>query len=122
MTARFNWQDRAACKGVPVNIHDRYFFPGTSGRPAPEGAYDYARETWCNRCPVKQECLDFALDNNEKWGIWGGLSPEERRVLGGDTIRHGTLSGYTMHYTHGGIPCDLCKQARRDFDRGRQAS
>jgi len=35
----------------------------------------------CNRCPVKTDCLDFALKNGENKGIWGGTTPEERRKL-----------------------------------------
>jgi WhiB family redox-sensing transcriptional regulator len=33
------------------------------------------------KCPVKQECLDYALVNKFKDGIWGGLSPTERHRL-----------------------------------------
>lgn len=49
-------------------------------------------ETWaqardakklCGNCPVQTECLKFALANNEHDGIWGGLTPEERRRLQG---------------------------------------
>jgi WhiB family transcriptional regulator, redox-sensing transcriptional regulator len=32
----------------------------------------------CRRCPVKIECLAYALDNDERHGIWGGLSAQER--------------------------------------------
>jgi hypothetical protein len=32
-------------------------------------------------CPIRQECLTFALINNESDGIWGGLMPEQRRYL-----------------------------------------
>jgi len=35
----------------------------------------------CNRCPVKTECLTMALVNDEPYGIWGGLSPRERKTL-----------------------------------------
>jgi WhiB family redox-sensing transcriptional regulator len=35
----------------------------------------------CGKCPVKQECLDYALVNKFKDGIWGGLSPTERHRL-----------------------------------------
>jgi WhiB family redox-sensing transcriptional regulator len=32
-------------------------------------------------CPLLQQCLEFALTNNERYGIWGGMSPEERAQL-----------------------------------------
>jgi len=38
---------------------------------------------FCNECPVKNECLSFALENNEQDGIWGGLTSKERSRLRG---------------------------------------
>ncbi|HEX6523076.1 MAG TPA: WhiB family transcriptional regulator [Streptosporangiaceae bacterium] len=35
----------------------------------------------CRRCPVRAECLAFATSNDERFGIWGGLDPDERRNL-----------------------------------------
>jgi WhiB family transcriptional regulator, redox-sensing transcriptional regulator len=35
----------------------------------------------CTGCPVRAECLEFALANDERFGIWGGLSERERRRL-----------------------------------------
>lgn len=35
----------------------------------------------CGRCEVKAECLQYALDHNERFGVWGGLSERERRTL-----------------------------------------
>ena len=35
----------------------------------------------CASCEVRQECLDYALANDERFGIWGGLSERERRRL-----------------------------------------
>jgi WhiB family transcriptional regulator, redox-sensing transcriptional regulator len=35
----------------------------------------------CTGCAVRAECLEFALDNDERFGIWGGLSERERRRL-----------------------------------------
>lgn len=35
----------------------------------------------CSECTVRNECLEYALDNDERFGIWGGLSERERRKL-----------------------------------------
>ena len=70
------WYDRAACLEVDADT----FFPekGGSSRPA---------KRVCAACTVRAECLAYALDNDERFGIWGGLSERERRQLkrgGGD--------------------------------------
>jgi len=64
------WQDRANCLGVDPDL----FFPerGASTREAKEV---------CRGCVVREECLEFALQNGEKFGIWGGLSERERRRI-----------------------------------------
>ena len=65
-----NWQDRANCLGVDPDL----FFPerGASTREAKEV---------CRGCVVQADCLEFALQNGEKFGIWGGLSERERRRI-----------------------------------------
>ena len=35
----------------------------------------------CRACPVRFECLEWALDGNERFGVWGGLSPTQRRRI-----------------------------------------
>lgn len=35
----------------------------------------------CKRCPVQPECLAYALERGEQWGVWGGTSEEERRSI-----------------------------------------
>jgi WhiB family transcriptional regulator, redox-sensing transcriptional regulator len=35
----------------------------------------------CGRCPVRQSCLDFALETGEESGVWGGLDPHERQLI-----------------------------------------
>lgn len=36
---------------------------------------------WCGQCAVRYECLEKALEHNERRGIWGGLTPDERSAL-----------------------------------------
>ena len=62
------WQARANCMGVDPEL----FFPerGSSTREAKEV---------CRGCVVRSECLEFAIANSEKFGIWGGMSERERR-------------------------------------------
>jgi len=63
-----SWQDQANCLGVDPDL----FFPerGASTREAKEV---------CRGCVVREECLEYALSNGEKFGIWGGMSERERR-------------------------------------------
>ncbi|RUP36203.1 MAG: WhiB family transcriptional regulator [Gordonia sp. (in: high G+C Gram-positive bacteria)] len=64
------WQDRALC----AQTDPEAFFPekGGSTREA---------KRICSGCEVKAECLEYALHNDERFGIWGGLSERERRRL-----------------------------------------
>lgn len=64
------WQTEALC----AQTDPEAFFPekGGSTRDA---------KKVCSSCTVRQECLDYALDHDERFGIWGGLSERERRRL-----------------------------------------
>ena len=69
------WRDRALCRNTDPSL----FVPvGTTGVALVQ--IEHAKQV-CDQCPVKQECLDFALATNQDSGIWGGLSEEERRVI-----------------------------------------
>lgn len=35
----------------------------------------------CSKCPIQTECLQFAYDTDDQWGVFGGLTPRERRQL-----------------------------------------
>ncbi|GAB3048193.1 WhiB family transcriptional regulator [Sediminivirga luteola] len=65
-----DWQDEALC----AQTDPEAFFPekGGSTREAKQV---------CNSCEVKAQCLEYALANDERFGIWGGLSERERRKL-----------------------------------------
>ncbi len=64
------WQERALC----AQTDPEAFFPekGGSTREA---------KKVCASCDVRSECLDYALEHDERFGIWGGLSERERRKL-----------------------------------------
>jgi WhiB family redox-sensing transcriptional regulator len=64
------WQDLAKCRTTPVEM----FFP-----PAEQEADD--AKSVCETCSVKDPCLEFAITAGERFGIWGGLTPQERRSL-----------------------------------------
>lgn len=78
-----SWAKHAACKDQDPEMFFPYRHPGMSS-PAEEAAYwgdiQQAKET-CERCPVRQECLDWALSKPERAGIWGGATEEERHRL-----------------------------------------
>lgn len=65
-----DWHDRALC----AQTDPEAFFPekGGSTREA---------KKICTGCEVRSECLSYALANDERFGIWGGLSERERRRL-----------------------------------------
>ena len=64
------WQERALC----AQTDPEAFFPekGGSTREA---------KKVCVSCDVRAECLEYALENDERFGIWGGLSERERRRM-----------------------------------------
>jgi len=84
------WHDLARCAETDPEM----FFPekGESTRPA---------KRVCAGCEVRAECLQDALDRGERFGVWGGLSERERRVLAGQPARLG----------HGVTAADLAEAA-----------
>ena len=39
------------------------------------------RRLVCSECPIREACLEYALERAERWGIWGGATPREREQL-----------------------------------------
>lgn len=70
----WGWQEAAACSD-----HDlRLFFPPDGERGPERDVRERQSKAVCAQCPVRVECLDYALSRPEKYGIWGGLNEEER--------------------------------------------
>ena len=64
----YAWLERAACRGKGPNLW----------APEGKGIHASAAKAVCEACPVRQECLDDAIEQNERFGIRGGLSYKER--------------------------------------------
>ncbi|HUY87080.1 MAG TPA: WhiB family transcriptional regulator [Acidimicrobiales bacterium] len=65
-----DWQSKANCLGVDPDL----FFPE-------RGASTKEAKGVCKGCVVREDCLEYALANGEKFGIWGGMSERERRRI-----------------------------------------
>ena len=65
-----DWAEEALCAQTDPDL----FFPEKGGSTREAKAI-------CEACPVTAQCLAFALDNCEPFGIWGGVSERARRSL-----------------------------------------
>jgi WhiB family redox-sensing transcriptional regulator len=74
MMPNWAWQGDAACRG-----EDLVLFFGPDGERQPERAVrERKAKAICSGCPVRNACLNYALDRPEKYGTWGGLNEDER--------------------------------------------
>jgi WhiB family redox-sensing transcriptional regulator len=64
------WRQRGACRGLDPDI----FYPISDDDAGDAKAV-------CGGCSVRDQCLEWALDNREADGIWGGATERERRRL-----------------------------------------
>jgi WhiB family redox-sensing transcriptional regulator len=64
-----DWQSRARCRGLEP---DQFFVRGSA----------QARSALrvCERCTVRPECLEYALENAVEFGVWGGMTERQRRA------------------------------------------
>lgn len=68
-----SWRKAAACRGLDPDI----FYPASDDEAEEAKAV-------CGVCPARQACLEYALANRERDGIWGGATERERRRM----LRH----------------------------------
>jgi WhiB family redox-sensing transcriptional regulator len=65
-----SWRQRAGCRGVDPDV----FYPSSDDEAQSAKAI-------CAQCPVQQPCLEYALANRERDGVWGGATERERRRM-----------------------------------------
>ncbi len=75
--AVWDWQLRAECRGLGSEV---FFHPSDERGPARTRREEQAKDI-CGRCPVLERCRQHALDTREPYGVWGGLTEGERRIL-----------------------------------------
>lgn len=100
LTEPYVWRDLAACKSADPNL----FFPERGQDVGPA-------KRICRDCPVREECLDFALSKRIKEGVWGGTSERQRRTMrpARPTAQHGTYGGTLLHKNAGEPSCADCR-------------
>lgn len=69
------WMVNGACKSADPDI----FFPDERGSAS--AGHTMRAKAVCARCPVRRECLTYALATRQKYGVWGGATEGERRVM-----------------------------------------
>ena len=73
------WQQTGACRsGVAA---EDFYPPMHTERKHERLARERRAKSVCASCPVRDECLEHAIDVDERYGIWGGLNQDERRLL-----------------------------------------
>ena len=72
MSTGWDWQDHALCRDGAIPLDD--FYPASYAAMPPE------MERACAACPVREECLEYAIWN-ESDGYWGGTTPLQRKTI-----------------------------------------
>ena len=73
----WDWQVLAACRGTDTS---NFYHPENERGPS-RSRREMRAKAVCARCPVIDSCLRWALAAREPYGVWGGLSVEEREAL-----------------------------------------
>lgn len=95
---RLPWRQAAACKNKPTE----WFFPAKGVNPARAKAV-------CMTCPVRIECLDWAVEMRERQGVFGGTSEKQRRPLIKAMLAGTPLAEQALPGVDYGCGCDDCR-------------
>ncbi|MFI7644109.1 WhiB family transcriptional regulator [Nonomuraea sp. NPDC049400] len=84
----WGWQDDAACRGQSLTL----FFGYEGERAEARDARERMAKAICAECPVRRECVEFALSRPEKYGIWS-LTEDERASVRRRRMRRAAMAG-----------------------------
>lgn len=73
----YEWQLLGSCRGADSSL----FFLAEGERGPSKARRENSAKAICRNCPVLERCATFALSTREPYGVWGGLTPEERELL-----------------------------------------
>lgn len=85
---RWKWAQEAACRGEDLEL---FFGPDGERQPEREVREEKAREV-CSGCPVRTQCLNYAVERPEKYGTWGGMNEDGRHSERRRRFRRGALT------------------------------
>ncbi|MEU6305566.1 WhiB family transcriptional regulator [Streptomyces chartreusis] len=71
------WRERASCQAEDPDL----FFPVGNSASGPTLIQTDEAKAVCRRCPVREQCLAWALDAGPMDGIWGGTTEQERQAM-----------------------------------------
>ena len=123
-----DWMESAVCRQTDLEL----WFPDRENPAGLIRTINRARNI-CRSCPVQIECLDYALANNEKAGIFGGINfgttrgktrrelRKQRGIEVREVFSHGTEAGARAHYRRGEPACVACRNAAAAVRREREA-
>lgn len=93
-------------KGLCAARNDNLFFPESNKREAAQPALDI-----CVTCPVREQCLSYAMEHDLREGVWGGTTAADRAHLRQGRKLHSMATEYAT-MIHGTI--DTAKWERRN--------
>lgn len=91
-----SWQGKGLCRGNHAYL---FFPPSTVERKEDRERREHKAKAICGVCPVTSECMEFAIEIREPYGIWGGLTETERRQV---ASRRAAVVGAGVDLRHGG--------------------
>jgi len=72
-----DWQHQAACRDRTADFYP----PMRPERKDERRVREHRAKLVCASCPVRTQCLDHAIAVDERYGVWGGLTQDERRLV-----------------------------------------